>query len=662
MNFPSKTYPWQRDSYINVIQRCNASSVHEVIPVNASVGSGKTLLAAWAIADFIQKHEDEQTIQVFVTPRIKLCSQQSKEIAEQIDDLGYSYKFIEHGEGESDFQIYPVDCTKHSWDRANSYLEAQHVIFIICDASLWGTCEHDKEKRWNAWMKRFQTWKNEGFIFGNVIFDEAHNFKNNDKVEKIFGQTVFTRNEPIEYKKHKCLMKYFQNIMLLSGTPAAYQKELTKCFKKNECSCTVSNAVREHYVCMPRLNLVKIGMLSAEYMYAAGIIAVMNHEMKHVKPANGVRLLVNFGSIDEIRAFYKDKYIQRSIGKDFHFITLHSSKEFEEDLLMSEVDSKHLVSRIDGVDSNASDVYDLLEGLDSGKTENDKIKKQLKAVLDGKPIIVGQVAMIGEGINIKSFNSVITKSNSHTTAMQQIGRVLRKFKGKTNPNVYCVYDNMETLKQLYIDLLNDENLLTSDCFQWGDKIDLSTGSGADSDEDDYAKKATKINWLPIDEKYDADIFELLRSEDVQRKIYGKQSKQLMENPIMDVIMERIIPMFTRDMMKKISLRIRTADPTAKKIRTTGTSKKEAQQKIGKKGKKAEQQAREMQDDAKFIKNLIDEIKLYWLRHMNDGQIADCFSKHMDAFLPIILTAQAGEALNSIGFAEIPEIRKYIGLK
>ena len=136
----------------------------------------------------------------------------------------------------------------------------------------------------------------------------------------------------------------------------------------------------------------------------------------------------------------------------------------------------------------------------------------------------------------------------------------------------------------------------------------------------------------------------------------------MENPIIDVIRERIIPMFTRDMMKKISMRIRTTDVTAKKIRTIGTSKKEAQQKIDKKGKKAEQQAREMQDDAKFIKNLIDEIKLYWLRHMNDEQIADCFSKHMDAFLPIILTAQVGEALNSIGFTEIPEIRKYIGLK
>ena len=76
MNFPSKTYPWQRDSYINVIQRCNASSVHEVIPVNASVGSGKTLLAAWAIADFIQKHEDERTIQVFVTPQALLAAEQ----------------------------------------------------------------------------------------------------------------------------------------------------------------------------------------------------------------------------------------------------------------------------------------------------------------------------------------------------------------------------------------------------------------------------------------------------------------------------------------------------------------------------------------------------------------------------------------------------------
>ena len=35
--------------------------------------------------------------------------------------------------------------------------------------------------------------------------------------------------------------------------------------------------------------------------------------------------------------------------------------------------------------------------------------------------------MIGEGINVKSFNSVITASNCDKTAMQQIGRAVRNF-------------------------------------------------------------------------------------------------------------------------------------------------------------------------------------------------------------------------------------------
>ena len=74
---------WQIESF-KKLDRCNISNKQEVIPINACVGSGKTNVASYSLGSFIKNNQDKKTIQAFITPRIKLCAQQAKEIEEFI--------------------------------------------------------------------------------------------------------------------------------------------------------------------------------------------------------------------------------------------------------------------------------------------------------------------------------------------------------------------------------------------------------------------------------------------------------------------------------------------------------------------------------------------------------------------------------------------------
>ena len=550
MNWMNSLHDWQKKYFNKVLTVCNRSDEHNIIPVNVTVGGGKTLFSALGFADFIDAHRNEKTIQIFVTPRIKLCAQQNNEITKKIHMYEpFAYQIFEEFPGNgSPFQIIPVDSTRREWSRFNDNLTTQHAIFIICDASLWGEDKSKPGDRWNKWMKRFDKWKEAGYIFGNIAFDEAHNFKNDDKVKKMFGQTSFKKHK-LNYENNKCLLTYFHNILILSGTPAAYQKEITAAFPKNVCECSLREAILKGMVEYPILNLVSI--VSSE-LFSTAIIKVLEHEVNVVKPVNGVRLLVNFGSIPEIDEFENDQYIKKHMGKDFHFITIHSDVDFKNDDLIS----RKCRSMVNGVAYNSSDVYDLLEGLDSGRTDNEKMQPVLNSILDGKPIMVGQVAMIGEGINIHSFNSVITKSNSDTTAMQQIGRILRKYTKDGNekhfPNVYCVFDNVSSLRMLLGNLMH-EHSLTSDCFDWGKRIDI-TGNGYsddDDDDDDELKERSKIGWSKIDPNTDPDIFEIQYSDEFQNIKFSKNWKEFTNDDKFDDLLAQFGSFFTTSDTKMI---------------------------------------------------------------------------------------------------------------
>lgn len=164
---------WQ-DAGMMVIDRCIANDTHNVIPVNACVGSGKTDLASYAFGKFIQENIKSRTIQMFVTPRIKLCEQQANGIA------GY----IEQNFGlkrNVDFTVERRDCTQKDLSFSEKIVN-QHTIIVICDESLWGV---DKTKpnpetfRFSRMSKFLEQHAKDGYIIGNVALDESHNYTAN---------------------------------------------------------------------------------------------------------------------------------------------------------------------------------------------------------------------------------------------------------------------------------------------------------------------------------------------------------------------------------------------------------------------------------------------------------------------------------------------------
>ena len=174
---------WQEKAFA-IVSHANASDKKEVVLVNACVGSGKTAVASYALGDFIAKNKDKKTFQMFVTPRIKLCSQQVKSVQDDISSMfGY--------EDGKEYQIVRRDCSVDTSVKFNpkKIQYAKHIILVICDESLWGKddkCEDDYGKRFQSYMLGFEKLTKDGYVLGNAIFDEAHNYTSCH--DKIFGQ------------------------------------------------------------------------------------------------------------------------------------------------------------------------------------------------------------------------------------------------------------------------------------------------------------------------------------------------------------------------------------------------------------------------------------------------------------------------------------------
>lgn len=485
-----KARKWQKASF-KVIDRCTVDNVNDIIPVNACVGSGKTSVACQAFGAFIEKHSNEKTVQMFVTPRIRLCDQQNNEIETFLDE-NFGLK------NSVDYSLIPVDCTKNDYNKNTDVLASKHSIFVICDQSLWGTDKKavDPNSRWHKWMHKFSRWQELGYKFGYAAFDESHNYSS--KLCEMFGE---------DGSDKKSISTYF-NVMIMSGTPAAYQRDLSMQHKKNVCSCPPKVAIDNKWICKPSLNLVN-GDASA---LPGAIVAVLNREKKIC--SNEVfmpRIMINCSSIDDINSLYSIGWFKDNAGKTCHFISLHSSKMFEND------DGKTVIAEpmIDGVKVTADEAYKAIESIDANEYFHDTL-----------PVLVAQVAMLSEGINVNSFNAIITSSNSDRTAMQQIGRCIRnyKFKGKNkvndgHANVYVLTDNIQSIFGLLKNL--EEYDLTDECFDWGEKIDICTGAGIDGAEDGVAM-LHDADWQKIDPNSDLEIIEIMG------KFNGKMYKNAMD--------------------------------------------------------------------------------------------------------------------------------------
>lgn len=465
-----KLRKWQAAAK-KITERVARSSKENLVIVNACVGSGKTFVAENAFGDFINLHRDNKTVQMFVTPRIRLCDQQSESI---IRTLESEYGLI----NKKDFQLVHVDCTKNEFNWRNPNLSGDHLIFVICDESLFGSdpaVVNAKVSRWTQWLKNFAAWKNDGYTFGFAAFDEAHNYEN---VNKYIVKTEESADN-------------FFKVLLLSGTPSAFQKDLTKSHKNCVCSCPPKVAIDNGWIVEPTLNIVQ----GDESQWARAIVAVLNREKAVCK--NEVfksRIMINCRGIDEIKAINELPFFQQNVGKMFHFISLHSTKSYTDD--NNEV--KEVKPMVDGVEVAADVAYSKIEHIDDGTAFDDNL-----------PILVAQVQMLGEGINVNSFNACLTSSNSDKTAMQQIGRIVRNFYRKDkskveygHANVYVMFENTVSLANLLNNI--EEYDLTNDCYRWGDRIEISNSSSCSSESDDIAELNT-MNWLPIDENEDIDI-------------------------------------------------------------------------------------------------------------------------------------------------------------
>ena len=481
-----KTRKWQKHAF-KVVD----SHIENPVPINACVGSGKTVVACYAFGKFIVDNRSNKTVQMFVTPRIRLCDQQNKEIEKFLaSEFG-----LKNG---PDYALIGVDCSKHEFNKKNDLLESKHTIFVICDESLWGKDKGiDPAARWHGWLRKFRLWSEHGFKFGWAALDEAHNYEKNERL--------------MLDDEEACLANWFK-LMPMSGTPSAFQREWSKRWPKNVCKCSPKEAMENGWICKPKLNLV---LGDKDRGWARAVAAVLHREVAICK--NEVfkpRLMVNCSGIDDINELVGLEWMQAHAGKDFHFITLHSTKGYDD----GEGVLAFAKPTIDCKVVEADEAYAAIEAIDSNSYFKDYL-----------PIVVAQVAMLGEGINVSSFNAILTASNTEKTAMQQIGRCIRnyRFDGKEkvadgHADVYVLTDNVMAIKQLLLNL--EEYDLTDECFQWGDKIDIMTGSDLEDIDDGRVPELNSFAWDPIDPEHDLDIVEMMQS--MKSKLYKRAAADM----------------------------------------------------------------------------------------------------------------------------------------
>lgn len=492
--------PWQVFAR-NKINEIAEQEAHALIAVNACVGSGKTTVAMQAMVDFIKRNELNETIQVFVCPRLALCEQQAKEIAKYFTDAEVtSFKVICYNcEGEK-----PKEFTDHS----------QHIVLVACDKSIW-------DDKLPAFKRLLENRK-----CGVIAYDEAHNYSAH--CSQMFH---YTEDKSISYTADDGLATYFETNLFMSGTPNEYQIKLAKDNHSIELSIKDAISVTPRpYICKPTLNLVhsKDDVFDVRLIRDA-IVAIKNHEKEFYENNEYIqpRILICLNEIDTIQN------IKDELGDDCHIISLHSVKETN---INNEVET--FEPEINGIKKNKTEVMEMLDAIDSGS------EKASELLSDKKPIIVLQVDMISEGVNIKSFNSVFITSHTQTKQMQQIGRVLRHFEVKDEngnilfdknssglANIYCPISNEAEIGELLYNL--EQAGLSEGCFEWGKIVNVTHSSANSESSDNPAKPET---WRSIRSEF--NIEELYKMGD--NVWNGRVLKNVLNLEISDEIKEKLI--------------------------------------------------------------------------------------------------------------------------
>lgn len=456
----------------------SGSSTGNFVSVACCVSSGKTLLAMAGLAENIKNNP--KTCQVFICPRLNLCRQQAEEIHDYLKENNIICAVVLYNSAKYDGNKNIGVCSDRKVADTEFFMNCDHVIIVACNESIWGGKDAEFFIRKNTFENILKN--NEKYNRKNaaIIYDEAHNYES-------------------KFDTIKELSNYFNVSVLMSGTPGKKQRDLHKISAHVDYS--IRSAILENIICKPTLNVIN-GYDNDTYLMSAVNSILLNEKPLHKSPFK-TRLLVCAKSIDSIRSV-ADKLT------DCHVITLHSNKEGQDD----DNNIYTIVPTIDGVEKSAEETMKIIEALD----------KNQNYFNDDLPIVVFQVDMISEGINIKSFNSVLITSYSEIKQMQQIGRVLRDIefnghhkKAEDEVSIYAAVENKEDLAQLLINL--EEYDLTDDVFKWGKITNVNNGSSPEAED----SPAVITEWRQIDEVLDIEEIMKLTDKIANGKINNKLS-------------------------------------------------------------------------------------------------------------------------------------------
>lgn len=470
--------PHQKEGAQYISKYGMGSSKGNFVSVACCVSSGKTLLAIAGFAENIKNNL--KTCQVFICPRLNLCKQQAEDIYDYLEENGLNCAVVLYNSAKYDGDKNISVCSDRKVTNTEFFTNCDHVIIVACNESIWGGKDTECFIRKNTFENILKNNEKYGRKNAAIIYDEAHNYESKfDTIKELSG--------------------YFNVSVLMSGTPGKEQRNIHKV--SDHVDYSIRSAILENIICKPTLNVIN-GYDSDTYLMSAVNSILFNEKPLHKGPFK-TRLLVCAKSIDSIRSV-ADKLT------DCHVITLHSNKEGQDD----DNNVFTIVPTIDGVEKSAEETMKIIEALD----------KNQNYFNDDLPIVIFQVDMISEGINIKSFNSVLITSYSEVKQMQQIGRVLRdtEFNGhhkkaEDEVSIYAAVENKEDLAQLLINL--EEYDLTDDVFKWGKITNANNGSSPETGDN----LAVITEWQQIDEALDIEEIMKLTDKIANGKINSKLS-------------------------------------------------------------------------------------------------------------------------------------------
>ena len=445
----------------------------KLVALLMSVGSGKTNVAFELFAEYIESHKNEKTFQTFVCPRLKLCKQQAKDLADYIRKAGIKdvviYMYNSYGKDvvykwdEGEYRIKRFDKS------VKDFPENQHIIFIACAASLWNRPEDV-----SSFEYRLKENEKNNRLNGFIVYDEAHNYGAD---ENATSKTVYTYGNDKENPSG--FAQYFETSIFMSGTPSDYMKDIAT---RYSFSCHL--AVQEKKIFKPTLNLIVDPKLYvkgnfsndedlekvSEKRFASAIVKMLEKEKENNKDNYGVRSLICIPPrgtetsgrntiVNTVESLKKENYNiitllseGPAISKDGTEVNLDCCYK-----LANSTEIKH--GEKDGV--NEAFIMTMLENIDGIENvqmedlEDDEIApvSVLKKMYENKqPIVVFQIDKISEGVNICSFNSVLITSKRASKQLQQSARAFRRYPNKKSANVYCLADSVIGLKELVTNL------------------------------------------------------------------------------------------------------------------------------------------------------------------------------------------------------------------